>query len=86
LNESMHVIGSSVVVALAAIKFASGSLTAVGLTLAIALSLIFGFWPIILQRYNRLRLYRAIERARVRQVSRAMLEGTPQAHRANGLL
>lgn len=69
LNESMHVVGSSGVVALAAIKFALGSLTIAGLTVAIALNLIFGLWPIILQRYNRLRLYRAIDRARVRDDS-----------------
>lgn len=69
LNESMHVIGSSGVLVFAGIKFASGSLTTVGLTLAIALNLTFGLWPIILQRYNRLRLYRAIEHARVRNDS-----------------
>ena len=69
MNESMHFIGSSGVLVLAAIKFASGSLTTAGLTVAIALNLIFGLWPIILQRCNRLRLYRAIERARVRDDS-----------------
>jgi hypothetical protein len=26
------------------------------------LNLIFGLWPVVLQRYNRLRLYRAIDR------------------------
>jgi glycosyl-4,4'-diaponeurosporenoate acyltransferase len=79
LNESMHVIGSSGVVALAAIKFASGSLTTAGLTAAIALNLIFGLWPIILQRYNRLRLYRAIERARACRISRGTTDGSSKA-------
>jgi glycosyl-4,4'-diaponeurosporenoate acyltransferase len=46
---------------LALSKFASGSLTAVGLVMALALTLIFGLWPAVLQRYNRLRLYRAID-------------------------
>lgn len=78
-NESMHVIGSSLVITLAAIKFASGSLTTIGLTAAIALNLIFGLWPIILQRYNRLRLYRTIERACVRNIRGVMLDGAPQA-------
>jgi hypothetical protein len=32
-----------------------------GLTFALALNLIFGLWPVVLQRYNRLRLHRAID-------------------------
>ena len=60
LNESIHLIGSVGFTALAAEKFASGSLSALGLTIAMSLNLAFGFWPVVLQRYNRLRLYRAI--------------------------
>jgi hypothetical protein len=60
LNESIHLIGFVSVAALAASKFALGSLTAFGLTVALMLNLILGLWAIVLQKYNRLRLYRAI--------------------------
>jgi glycosyl-4,4'-diaponeurosporenoate acyltransferase len=60
LNESVHLIGFIGCTVLASSKFATGSLTAFGLTVASALNLIFGLWPVVLQRYNRLRLYRAI--------------------------
>jgi hypothetical protein len=43
-------------------RFASGSLTAVALAVALVLDVILGLWPVVLQRYNRLRLYRAINR------------------------
>ena len=46
---------------LAAGKFTSGALTAPGLTGALGLNLILGLWPVALQRYNRVRLYRAID-------------------------
>ncbi len=61
LNELIHLIGFVGFTVLAASKFASGSLTVLGLTFALALNLILGLWPVILQRYNRLRLYRAID-------------------------
>ncbi len=61
LNELIHLIGFIGFTVLAASKFASGSLTVLGLTFALALNLIFGLWPVVLQRYNRLRLYRAID-------------------------
>ena len=60
LNELVHLVGFIGCTVLAASKFAMGSLTATGLTVASALNLIFGLWPVVLQRYNRLRLYRAI--------------------------
>src|SRR5580704_15486732 len=60
LNESIHLIGFVGFTAPAASKFASGSLTAFGLTVALIVNLILGLWPVVLQRYNRLRLYRAI--------------------------
>lgn len=62
LNESFHLIGFIAFAVLATRRFASGSLTAVGLAIALALDLILGLWPVVLQRYNRLRLYRAINR------------------------
>jgi hypothetical protein len=60
LNESIHLIGFVAFTVLIARKFAAGSLTALGLTIALTLNLILGLWPVVLQRYNRLRLYRAI--------------------------
>lgn len=60
LNESIHLIGFIGFTALAAEKFISGSLAPFGLTVAMILNLLLGFWPVVLQRYNRLRLYRAI--------------------------
>jgi len=61
LSEFTHLIGFLGFSLLAASKFASGSLTAVGLVIALALTLIFGLWPPVRQRYNRLRLYRTID-------------------------
>lgn len=69
MSEFIHLIGFVGFSLLAASKFASGSLTAVGLAVALALILIFGLWPAVLQRYNRLRLYRAID-ARLRLAHR----------------
>ena len=60
LNESIHLIGFIGFTVLGASRFASGSLTAFGLTVALVLNLLLGLWPVVLQRYNRLRLYRAI--------------------------
>ncbi len=61
LNESIHLIGFIGFTVLVARKFASGSLSALGLAFALILNLIFGLWPVVLQRYNRLRLYRVME-------------------------
>src|SRR5260370_13915312 len=61
LHELIYLVGFTGFTILAASKFASGSLTVLGLTFALALNLIFGLWPVVLQRYNRLRLYRAID-------------------------
>lgn len=60
VSEFIHLTGFIGFALLAARNFASGSLTTVGLAMALALCLIFGLWPAVLQRYNRLRLYRAI--------------------------
>lgn len=62
LNESVHLIGFVGFAYLALEKFTSGSLTTFGLAFALALDVIFGLWPVVLQRYNRLRLYRAMNR------------------------
>ncbi len=60
LNESIHIIGFIGFGLLTAEKFASGSLGVIGFTIAMSLNLLFGLWPVVLQRYNRLRLYKAI--------------------------
>ena len=60
LNESIHLIGFIGFTVLAVLKFGSGSLTVLGLIFALALNWILGLWPVVLQRYNRLRLYRAV--------------------------
>ena len=61
MNESIHLVGFVGFIALAAERYASGTLSVSRLIIALALNLAFGLWPVILQRYNRLRLYRAIE-------------------------
>jgi hypothetical protein len=71
LNESIHLVGFASGTILAISKFASGSLTPLWLAAALALSLIFGLWPVVLQRYNRLRLYRAISTCSRRECKHA---------------
>jgi hypothetical protein len=75
LNESIHLVGFVAGTILAVSKFASGSLTSLELAAALALSLIFGLWPVVLQRYNRLRLYRAISVCSRRKCERAESKG-----------
>ena len=60
LNELIHLIGFVGGTVLITSKFALGSLATSWLIIALALNLILGLWPVVLQRYNRLRLYRAI--------------------------
>lgn len=62
LNESFHVVGFIAFAILAGRRFASSSLSAVGLAIALSLDVLLGLWPVVLQRYNRLRLYRVINR------------------------
>lgn len=69
LNESIHLIGFIGFTLLAASRFASGSLTLFGLSIALGLNLAIGLWPVTPQRYNCLRLYRAID-ARSRLLQR----------------
>jgi Glycosyl-4,4'-diaponeurosporenoate acyltransferase len=59
--EAMHAVTFIGFSALAVRRFKNGSLTSQGLGLALVTSAALGLWPIVLQRYNRLRLYRAIE-------------------------
>ena len=61
LNEAIHLTGFIGFAILAAEKSASGSLSLFGFAVAMSLNLLIGLWPVVLQRYNRLRLYRAIK-------------------------
>ena|SRR6266542_964066 len=63
LTETIHLITFVGFSALAAKRFVGGSLSAFGLSFAIVLNAVLGLWPVVLQRYNRLRAYRAIESA-----------------------
>jgi glycosyl-4,4'-diaponeurosporenoate acyltransferase len=63
LNESIHLIGFIGFTVLATTKFASGSLSTFGLSVALGLNLMIGLWPVTLQRYNRLRLPRAMRQS-----------------------
>jgi hypothetical protein len=60
LAELIHLIGFVGFIVLAASKVAMGSLTPFGFAVASVLNLMLGLWPVVLQRYNRLRVYRAI--------------------------
>jgi hypothetical protein len=70
LNELIHLIGFAGGTVLVTSKFASRSLARSWLIIALALNLILGLWPVVLQRYNRLRLCRVIS-AHSRQLHRS---------------
>jgi hypothetical protein len=70
LNELVHLIGFVGGTVLVTSEFASGSLTRSWLIIALALNVILGLWPVVLQRYNRVRLYRVIS-AHSRQLHRS---------------
>src|SRR6266571_5237027 len=59
--EAVHLAGFMAFAVLAGWRFTHRSLSGTGLGVALALDLAFGLWPVILQRYNRLRVIRAIE-------------------------
>lgn len=61
LNESIHLVGFVVFAVVVVRRFPSGALTRFGFAVAIGLNLMLGLWPVVLQRYNRPRLYRAID-------------------------
>jgi hypothetical protein len=61
IAEAVHLVGFVVFFRLALPRFSAGSLSKFGLAVASALNLTLGLWPVVLQRYNRLPLYRAIE-------------------------
>jgi hypothetical protein len=60
ISEAVHVVGVAVFGTLAIVKFATSSMRPFIFVVALLLMLIVGLWPVILQRYNRLRLYRII--------------------------
>jgi hypothetical protein len=62
--EAVHLTSFVAFAALAARRFSTGSLTGMGFAVALAMILTFGLWPVVLQRYNRIRVYRAIQAVR----------------------
>src|SRR6266511_1319058 len=61
--EAVHLVGFVGFSAPAVRRFSDGSLSRAGLGAALVMNLTFGLWPVVLQRYNRLRVYRAFETA-----------------------
>jgi Glycosyl-4,4'-diaponeurosporenoate acyltransferase len=68
IAEAVHLVGFVSFSWLAVRRFSVGSLSRAGFTLAAVLNLTLGLWPVVLQRYNRLRIYRAIELRTLRDV------------------
>jgi Glycosyl-4,4'-diaponeurosporenoate acyltransferase len=60
--EAVHLLGFIGFTAVASEQFEFGSHSLTALIIALVLSLVLGLWPVVLQRYNRVRLQRAIER------------------------
>jgi Glycosyl-4,4'-diaponeurosporenoate acyltransferase len=73
IAEAVHLVGFAVFFRLALRRFYVGSLSKAGLAAATVLNLTLGLWPVVLQRYNRLRVCRAI----VASSSAARLRRTP---------
>ena len=63
IAEAFHLVGFVAFAALATWRFVTGSLGILGLCAGLSLDLALGLWPVVLQRYNRLRLYRAMRAA-----------------------
>jgi Glycosyl-4,4'-diaponeurosporenoate acyltransferase len=59
--ETVHLTGFAGFAALTVRQYTAGALGPVGVTIAVTLNLTLGLWPAVLQRYNRLRAYRAID-------------------------
>jgi Glycosyl-4,4'-diaponeurosporenoate acyltransferase len=59
--EAVHLTGFVAFAALTVRQYTAGALGPGGLTVAVTLNLTLGLWPVVLQRYNRLRAYRAID-------------------------
>jgi hypothetical protein len=64
IAEAVHLVSFAVFTRLALRRLSAGSLSRAGFTVAMVLNLALGLWPVVLQRYNRLRIYRAIRTAR----------------------
>jgi Glycosyl-4,4'-diaponeurosporenoate acyltransferase len=61
IAESVHLLSFFIFTRLAVRRLSTGSLSAAGFTVAMGLNVMLGLWPVVLQRYNRLRIYRAIQ-------------------------
>jgi Glycosyl-4,4'-diaponeurosporenoate acyltransferase len=58
--EAVHLISFVVFTMLAWRRYAADSHVKMKFAIATAVTAVFGLWPVVLQRYNRLRAYRAI--------------------------
>lgn len=59
--EAVHVLGFIGFTAVAVEQFVFGSHSMTALIIALVLSFVLGLWPVVLQRYNRVRVRRAIK-------------------------
>jgi Glycosyl-4,4'-diaponeurosporenoate acyltransferase len=75
LAEAIHLVTFLGFSALAVKRYAGGSLSVFGFSVAMVSNLTLGLWPVVLQRYNRVRAYRAIESALRRRSRMAAHEG-----------
>ncbi|HEX9041672.1 MAG TPA: hypothetical protein VF838_11680 [Trebonia sp.] len=73
LAEAIHLTGFAAFAALTVQQSATRSLGPSGLATAVTLNLTLGLWPVVLQRYNRLRAHRAIHAAESRPTRRSGL-------------
>jgi Glycosyl-4,4'-diaponeurosporenoate acyltransferase len=60
IAEAVHLVSFVGFTRLALRRLSAGSLSRSAFTVAAVLNLTLGLWPVVLQRYNRLRIYRAI--------------------------
>jgi hypothetical protein len=72
IYEAIHLSFLPIVAASIGISLSKGDLGSAAFTAAI--NILVNVYPILLQRYNRLRLYKAIERAQVRDAGRNQTE------------
>jgi hypothetical protein len=63
IAEAVHLLGFIAFASLIVRRFSARALSGPGSALAAVVTVALGLWPVVLQRYNRLRIYRAIEAA-----------------------
>lgn len=78
VNEAIHVVGSVGGAVLILERARRGALTRRAMLAALAANVALGIWPVVLQRYNRLRVYRAIEAIERRGRTRTPSQRLPE--------